>query len=145
MAYYSVDIYTPSKVVIKGLEANELIIPTERGEIDVLPEHTHVVTKIGTGVLTAKTAEGEKHFAMSHGIVKVLKDKVTILATTSEPSVLIDLDRAKAAQEKAQSMLEGGKALTDVEVTKYQRKLSRSQVRVKLALLETSKAGSALR
>ena len=37
MAYYTIDILTPDKVVVSGVHADNFLIPTEGGEINVLP------------------------------------------------------------------------------------------------------------
>jgi F-type H+-transporting ATPase subunit epsilon len=52
MKYYTVDILTPSKIIAKNIPAESLLIPTVRGQINVLENHTHIVSKLSTGVLT---------------------------------------------------------------------------------------------
>ncbi len=81
---FKLNLYTPRGVVIKDLECNDIVIPTVRGEINILPEHTHILTELGTGILTAKTPMGPRHFSVTAGLCRVLKDTVTILSFTSE-------------------------------------------------------------
>ena len=90
MASFKLNVFTPNGVVVKGLDCDELMIPTCRGEINVLKDHTHILTELETGVVTAKTDLGTRHFTVSAGLCKVLKDDVTILAMTSEDPQLID-------------------------------------------------------
>ena len=134
MANYTVDILTPSSSVVKGLKADSLLVPTIKGQINVLADHTHVVTRLGNGVLEVKSSEGNRKFHVTHGSFKVLKDKVTILSTVAETEDQIDLDRAKKAEAKAKDKLSGKDNLTDEELLKFQRKLRRAEIRLKMAM-----------
>lgn len=133
MSNFQLNIYTPNGVVVKGLACDELLIPTQTGEINVLKDHTHLITELGTGMLTAKTTSGDRHFAVHSGLAKVLGTEVTILSSTSEKAEEIDIERAKAARSKAESRLKDIEALTDVDHLKFQAKLERANVRIKLA------------
>lgn len=136
MSNFNLNIYTPNGSVIKGLNCNELLIPTMNGEINVLEGHTHVIAELEHGVLTAKTDMGNRHFTMTAGLCKVLGDEVTILSTTSEDIEKIDIERAQAAKKKAESRLENADALTDVHRIKFERKLKRAQLRIDAANLK---------
>lgn len=136
MAAFKLKLYTPGGVVVKALDCEALTIPTTRGEVNVLKDHTHFLTKLETGVLTAKTADqGDRHFSVTTGTLKVLKGEVTVLSMTSESAEKIDLERAKEAKKKAESKLSGVENLTDIEIVKYRRKLERAEMRMKLAYL----------
>lgn len=133
MSDFVLNIYTPNGVVIKNMKCSELTVPTVRGEINVLPGHTHILSEVDTGILTVQTDSGLRHFSMTAGLLKVLGENVTILSTTSEKSEDIDIERAKSALAKAQSRLQGNEVLTDVELIKYQRKQARANTRLRLA------------
>lgn len=132
MSAYKLNLYTPEGVVVKGLECESLLIPTCRGQINVLAEHTHFLTELDTGILTAKTASGEYNFSVTAGTCKILGGEVTILSFTSESAEKIDLDRAKRAKEKAEQKLKGSDSLSDSDLVKYRRKLERAEMRIKL-------------
>jgi F-type H+-transporting ATPase subunit epsilon len=133
MSNFHLNIYTPNGVTIKDLKCNDLTIPTVKGEINVLPGHTHVLAELDIGILTAKTDGSDRHFSMAHGLCKVLGDQVTILAQTSERPEDIDIERAQSARHKAESRLKSNEVLTDVELIEYQRKLHRANTRLRLA------------
>lgn len=133
MSNFKLNIYTPNGVVVKDLACDELLVPTQGGEINVLKDHTHVITELGSGLLTAKSSSGDRHFAVHAGLAKVLGTDVTILSSTSEKAEEIDLERAKSAKAKAESRLKDMEALTDVDYLKFQAKLDRANVRIKLA------------
>lgn len=131
--HYTIDILTPSKVVVKNLPAESLLIPTEGGQINVLENHTHIVTKLTTGELSVFGASGDadRFFTITAGVCKVLNDKVVILSQVSEENKDIDVERAKRSQKNAEEMLSND-SLTDEQRTKYQRKIERSQLRIQL-------------
>jgi F-type H+-transporting ATPase subunit epsilon len=133
---FKLNLFTPKGVVIKYLECNDIVIPTVRGEINILPEHTHILTELSTGILTAKTSMGARHFSVTAGLCRVLKNTVTILSFTSERAEDIDLERAKSAKSKASDRLSGKQNLTDVDLIKFRRKLDRAELRLRLANLK---------
>ncbi|MBC75736.1 MAG: ATP synthase F1 subunit epsilon [Halobacteriovoraceae bacterium] len=135
MNNYNVDIFTPNGVVVHNLAADELFVPTKAGEINVLKDHTHLITELSSGMLTAKSSSGDRHFAVHAGLCKILGNKVTILSSTSEKAEEIDVERAKAAKAKAESRLKDVDSLTDVDYIKFRNKLDRANVRLKLAEL----------
>ena len=133
MNNYTVDILTPSKIVAKGIPAESLLVPTVRGQINVLKDHTHIVSKLSTGIVTVFGGEDDpdRYFSVTTGVCKVLDNNVIVLANTSEEDHEIDVDRAKEALKHAQEQLQS--SLTDEELTKYRRKVERAQLRVQLA------------
>lgn len=134
MNYYTVDILTPSKIVAKDIPAESLLVPTVRGQINVLAQHTHIVSKLETGMVSVfgGSDDPDRFFSVSTGVCKVLDNKITILAGTSEEKQEIDLDRAQEALKNAEGML-SSEALTDEEYTKWQRKKERAQLRIQLS------------
>ncbi len=132
---FKLNLYTPKGVVIRDLECNDIVIPTVRGEINILPEHTHILTELSTGILTAKTPMGPRHFSVTAGLCRVLADTVTILSFTSERAEDVDMERAKTAKTKATDRLSGKESLTDVDLLKFRRKLERAEMRLRAANL----------
>lgn len=133
---FKLNLYTPKGSVVKNLECNDIVIPTVRGEINILPDHTHILTELSTGLMTVKTPMGARHFSVTAGLCRVLKDTVTILSFTSESADQIDLERAKAAKAKAIDRMSGKDSLSDIDIIKFQRKLYRAELRLKLANLK---------
>lgn len=130
---FKVDVLTPSSVLFQNVEAQSLIVPTVNGQINVLPEHTHVVSQLDTGIMEMKTANGVERIHLTTGICKVLKDRVTIMSRVAEKAEDIELARAENALKKAESRLKGGEEYTDEESIKYQRKMARAQLRIQLS------------
>ena len=133
--HFVVDILTPQKVVGEKIPATSLLIPTAMGQINILPDHTHIVAQLSTGQLSifGGPEDGDRHFSVTHGICKVLKDRVVVLATTSEENKDIDRERAERSLENAQNMLASRENLSSLEREKYRRKIERAKLRLQMS------------
>ena len=131
MAYFNVDILTPSKVVLKNFEAEMLYLPSVSGETNILPEHTHLVSKLDIGILGLKSSTGDKYFVVDGGVFRVLNKKITILASNCQSINEINLERSKEERSKAAERLAGKESLTDQEFNELQRLVLVSDARIK--------------
>ena len=52
MTHFTVDILTPDKVVAKDMPAESLLVPSVKGQINILVDHTHIVSKLETGMVS---------------------------------------------------------------------------------------------
>ena len=134
MKYFSVDILTPSKIIAKGIPAESLLIPTVRGQINVLEGHTHIVSKLAPGVLSVFGGPdyADKHFAVSSGVCKILENKIVILSNTAEENTDVDIERAKLALKNAEDHLKNTDGLSLEDVQKYQDKAELAKIRIQI-------------
>jgi F-type H+-transporting ATPase subunit epsilon len=134
MKYYSVDVLTPSKIIAKGILAESLLIPTTRGQINVLENHTHIVTKLSTGILTVFGGAdySDRNFVLSKGVCKILEDKIVILANTAEESSDVDVERARLSLKNAEEHLKNTDGLSFEEIEHYQNKAERAKIRIQV-------------
>ncbi len=136
MNYFTVDILTPEKIVAKGVPAESLIIPTVRGQINVLPNHTHIINELSTGVLTVfgSADDPDIDYSVSGGICKVLNDKVIVMTHIAEKNTDIDLERAERALQHAKDKLQSSdEVLSDEEIEQYRNKAERAEIRIQLS------------
>lgn len=126
-----VDIVTATQKLVEGAQATSVKLPAAKGEIEILPGHTDLLTVLGTGVLSIVADGHERKFAVSYGFAEVRKDRVIVLAETAEEAKGIDRARAAAAQKKAEDVL--GSVLTEEKFRKHQLKLQRSLIRQQIA------------
>lgn len=133
MNNFTVDILTPSRVIAKDVPAENVLVPTLRGQIQVKKDHTHVVEKITTGIVSifGGADDADRHFLVTTGVCKVLNDKITILSNVATEDQEVDTERAEAALKNAQEMLSS--TLSDDEIIKYRRKVERAQLRLQMA------------
>jgi F-type H+-transporting ATPase subunit epsilon len=134
MNYYTVDILTPSKIIAKNVPAESLLIPTTRGQINVLEDHTHLVTKLSPGILSVFGGAdyADRNFFVTVGVCKILENKITILANTSEESGEVDVERAKLALSRSEEKLKHSETLSLDEIEKYTRKVERAHLRIQI-------------
>ena len=98
------EIVTPDRLVLSE-EVDEVTAPGVEGEFGVLPGHTPFLTTLKVGELTYRKGKEIHHMAVSWGYAEVTPKKVTVLAEAAEVAVEIDIERAKAAMEKAEKEL----------------------------------------
>ena len=100
------EVVTPEKYVVSE-EAQIVAAPGTLGEFGVLIGHTPFMTTLKVGTLRFTDADGkERYVFVNQGFAEALPDKVTILAESAERRRDIDIERAKAALERAENRLE---------------------------------------
>ena len=134
MKYYNVDILTPSKIIAKGVLAESLLIPTVRGQINVLENHTHIVSKLSVGLLTVFGGPdyADRHFVVSDGVCKILEDKVVILSNSAEENTDVDVEGAKLDLANAEAHLKNTENLSSEEIAAYQHKVELAKIRIQV-------------
>lgn len=100
-----ISILTPERPFWTG-EAEEMILPTETGEMGVLKNHAPIITGLDVGAMLVRTKDSWNSFAIMGGFAVVKKNQVTILANEAETSKSIDPEEAKTAFETAKANLE---------------------------------------
>ncbi len=135
MTNFLVDILTPNSVVAKNIPVDSLLVPTERGEINILKDHTHIVSNLDIGKISlfGGVDDPDRYYSVSKGICKVLDGRVKILATTAEECHEIDLERARIALQNALNLLQKSDGLSDHEIQRQRDKVERARLRIQLA------------
>ena len=124
------EIVTPDKAVVNE-DVNIVMAPGSLGEFGVLIGHTPFLTTLKTGIIRYTDAQGtDQYVFVSGGFVEALPDKVTVLAESAEKTEEIDLDRAKAAQERAEKRLEEARTKEDIDAIRAKAALDRALVRI---------------
>ncbi len=126
------DLVTPEKKLITGTVIEEIIVPGNKGQLDILPGHAPLVTTLTSGILRYREP-GKSAFqavAISWGYCEVTTTGVKVLAETAETPKELEISRAEEAYNLAQTKLKEG--LTVGETVKYQRKLQKEKTRLDL-------------
>ena len=97
----SVRVVTPEGTLYKG-EAGFVAAPGSDGELGILPSHTPLIAKLGTGLLRVTPADGtpQARFAVRGGFLQVVGDRVTLLATEAAAPSQVDAMALRAAHEE---------------------------------------------
>lgn len=108
-------------------------IPGLEGELGVLPGHAPLMTELGVGELSYRTARSSQptSLAVIRGFAEVLPDRVTVLAETAERAEEIDVSRAEAALARAQKRLASGD--TNIDWDRASVALQRAFIRIQIA------------
>ena len=130
------EVVTPEKYVVDE-EVQIAVAPGSLGEFGVLIGHTPFLTTLRTGAMHYTDAKGaEKFIFVSGGFAEALPDKVTVLAESAERRKDIDLERAKAAMERAEERLAQSQT-EDIDFNRARAALERALHRIRIA--ETSR------
>ncbi|MFD0695502.1 F0F1 ATP synthase subunit epsilon [Paenibacillus sp. GCM10027628] len=129
MSTFLLEIVTPERKVYAE-EANMLVAKGVEGELGILPNHIPLVTPLKISSITVKK-QGSKDeiIAVNGGFMEVRKDKVVILAESAELPEQIDVDRARAAKERAEKRLADTKQ-ANVDFKRAEASLQRALNRI---------------
>jgi len=94
-----VDVVSAETLLFSGV-ATSIVIPGERGELEVYPRHAPLVTKLKPGSIRVKRPDGleEELVWVNGGLVEVQPDVVTIMSDSGIRGR--DLDEAKVLEAK---------------------------------------------
>ncbi len=127
------EVVTPEKSVVSE-NAQIVMAPGSLGEFGVLSGHTPFLTTLKTGSLKYKDESGKERFVfVSSGFAEALPDRVTVLAESAERRKDIDIQRAKAALERAEKRLQEQNREADVDFMRAKAALMRAISRIQLA------------
>lgn len=104
MTPFKLEILTPDKLFFDG-ETENLIVRTTVGDKGILARHEDYVAALPIGKMKVKINGNFRTAAISEGMVKVSRDKTVVLVQSCEWADEIDIDRAKAAKEKAEEKM----------------------------------------
>jgi len=127
---FQLEIVTPEKMVVRDV-AEEMQIPGKGGYLGILPGHAPLITELAVGEVTYRNANITHHLAVAWGFAEVLPDKVTILAETAERADEVDVSRAQAAKQRAETNL--AKCNTEADFTRTAGDLQRAETRLEVA------------
>nr|YP_010020452.1 ATP synthase epsilon chain [Ulva gigantea]QOK35371.1 ATP synthase epsilon chain [Ulva gigantea] len=94
-------IMTPDKIFWDE-EAEEIILPTNTGQMGVLPKHAPLITALDIGVMSIRQDNSWNSFALMNGFASIQNDKVTILVNSAESKQTIDKNKAEKEFLEAQ-------------------------------------------
>jgi F-type H+-transporting ATPase subunit epsilon len=126
------EVVTPEGYVVDE-EVQIAVAPGSLGEFGVLIGHTPFLTTLKTGVMHYTDAKGAEEFVfVSGGFAEALPDKLTVLAESAERRKDVDVDRAKAAMQRAQERLAQSQS-EDIDFNRAKAAMERALHRIRLA------------
>ena len=129
MSTFFLEVITPERNFYSG-EAECVIFKSIDGEMGVLAKHAPTVTTVNVGPLRIKNAEGKwTEAVVTDGCAKIMPDRVVIMTVTAEYPEEIDINRARAAKQRAEERLQ--KQLSQLEYMRSKTALARAMARIK--------------
>ena len=127
---FQLEIVTPEKKVVET-PAEEIQIPGRNGYLGIMPGHAPLITELAVGEITFHANGHDERLAVAWGFAEVLPDKVTILAETAEMAEEIDIERARAAKERAEKRLRSPDP--EMDLNRVTVALERALIRLQVA------------
>ena len=124
---FKLRIITPERVFYEG-EVSMVDFNTTEGEIGIYKKHVPTTVIVSPGILTITEAEETKEAALHSGFAEILQEEVVILAEIVEWPAEIDVDRAKAAKDRAEERIRSKTPETDV--LRAETALQRARARI---------------
>lgn len=124
------EIITPEKVIYKD-EVDEIIVPTENGEIAILPNHINLLTQVNPGELIIKKGTSQQYLAITGGFLEVQGNKISILAEYAVKAQDIEVARSMEAKKRAEKVM--SEKSTDNELRIAQAEMIKAILELKVA------------
>lgn len=97
------DIVTPEKNIFQG-EVTSLTVPTESGEITILPDHVNLLTSIVPGEAVIKDDKKTHYIGVTGGFIEVNNNKVTLLSDFALASEDVAIEKVMEAEKRAEEL-----------------------------------------
>ena len=133
MRNFHLQIVTPDGLVFDG-DAEGILVRTDMGDVEIMAGHADLFSSLGIGRARIKTNGESRIGSAAGGFISVANGEVKLVATTFEFKDKIDIERAKAAKEKAEEKLKNAKS--EKELTLAKAKLARAVNRINIASLK---------
>src|ERR1700691_104237 len=109
-------VVTPERHILSE-DVDSLEMPGKDGYLGILPGHAPLITELGVGILTYHKGAESRYLTVIQGYAEVLPDRVIVLAEISERAEEIDVNRTKAALDRAKTEV----SKTDVRDAEWER------------------------
>jgi F-type H+-transporting ATPase subunit epsilon len=126
------EIVSQERMVFEG-DVDIVVLQGSSGEMGILPKHAPLLSTLGYGILKVRRANKEDIFTIAGGVVEVQPDIVTVLADAAENVEEIDMNRAEAAKQRAETMLKEGPPPGSDAYEAIEQALRRSKLRLDAA------------
>jgi len=130
MSDMKLQILTPERQAVDAT-VDAVYLEGSEGRLGILPGHTTLIAKLDFGVLEMTTASGREEMLCGNGLVEVSDNEVTVLVRSAERGTEIDVERAKAALNRAKSRRDANDK--DVDMTRAEAALFRAIQRINFA------------
>lgn len=129
MATFHLKVLTAERSFFEG-DVERLVVRTTEGDVGILPRHINYVAALGIGGMTITEGGSSRLAAVSGGFIEVSPEGTTVLARTCEWADEIDVNRARAAEEKAKRLLESKEDKKQQQLAEARLKKAINRIRI---------------
>ena len=133
MATIKLEIVSPYTGEVFAQDIDMLIVRSTAGELGILPKHARLLTGLLPHAMRVKVGGGEQLIAIGGGFMEVTPDKITVLADSAELPESIDVERAKAAFQRAEGRINSYKNSpkeSEIDIRRAEAALARAKARL---------------
>jgi F-type H+-transporting ATPase subunit epsilon len=124
-----VEIVSAEGAIFSG-DAERVFAPARAGEIGIAPRHAPLLTTLKPGSVRVQTADGEKVFYVTGGVLEIQPHLVSVLADSALHADQLDEAEALAARDRARELLgKGG----EIDLAAAQAALVEAEARYRAA------------
>ena len=98
-------IMTPDRIFWND-QAEEIILPTNTGQMGVLSNHAPLITALDIGVMLIRTKKNWISLALMGGFALVKQNQITVLVNEAESSETIEAEQAETAFNESKTQLD---------------------------------------
>nr|YP_009692077.1 ATP synthase CF1 subunit epsilon [Microrhizoidea pickettheapsiorum]QEG77703.1 ATP synthase CF1 subunit epsilon [Microrhizoidea pickettheapsiorum] len=123
-------IMAPDRIFLET-EAEEVILPTNTGQIGILSSHSPLLSGLDIGIMLLREKNDWESIALMGGFALIKDNKVTILVNDAENALNIKKEEAEQNFNEARSAFE--KAVSQKEKIETNLALKRAKVRYQIS------------
>lgn len=123
-------IMAPDRIFLET-QVEEVILPTNTGQIGVLSNHTPLLSGLDIGVMLVREAKEWEAIALMGGFALIKDNKVTVLVNDAENATTVNATEAETRLAEATAAFE--KATTPKEKIETNLALKRAKIRFQIS------------
>jgi len=128
---YLLEIVTPEKKIFSENDVEFSVFPGSEGELGILADHAPLLSRLSPGEIRITRNKVVECLAIDGGFLEVRKNEVSVITETAEFAKDINIDRAKAEKESAESQVK--RAQSPAEFKEADLRLKKAEARIKVA------------
>lgn len=127
----SLTFVTPEKEILKDEPVQEILCPSNKGELNILPEHAPLIAMLKPGTLSFKKNNEWQRMVVSWGYLEVHPHGVRVLAESAETGAEVSKAQAEKSLQDLNEKLKSN-LLTPEEIRQIQLEVEKEQARIEL-------------
>ncbi len=132
MSLLTLKIISPEKLVFEETGFDSITLPTQDGEITILPGHIPLISKVAPGEIVARQKDKSISLVTTDGFLKVNKEGIlTVLSDYAIRSEDVEIAKVEEARKKAEAAMNEKKSERDFAIAEAE--LRRTLLELKVA------------